>query len=441
MTGLANIVAVARREYTVRARTRSFVVGTIVLVAAVVAIVLAPVIIHAIDRTTQPRIAVHVAAQALPSDPVATLSSLLNATTDTGGAASGQSQGFVVVAAPDLATARRSIGDGEFAAVLKIERLAGGDLGFTLYTNDSASGRTAGLIRQATTAIAVSDRLARAGVAPSQQAGLFAPAQFGVEWPDPEKGGPTRGSTEMIGQDMLSFGMTILIFMMVILYGQWVAMSVVEEKSSRVMEVILNAATPFQLLSGKVLGVGAVALTQYVALLAAAAIAMLAQSRIASAVLGGAGNDVGLPEGLTIGLLLLFGVYGMLGFLLFAVLYAAAASLVSRQEDVGTIVMPMTLVATLGYMIGVYAATGLLDIKAGWLVVLSQVPLLSPFMMLGRITTEEAVAPEIALSIALLVASILGALWLAARIYTAGVLLYGQRPSAREILRLVVSGT
>ena len=88
-----------------------------------------------------------------------------------------------------------------------------------------------------------------------------------------------------------------------------------------------------------------------------------------------------------------------------------------------------------------YAATGLLDIKAGWLVVLSQVPLLSPFMMLGRITTEEAVAPEIALSIALLVASILGALWLAARIYTAGVLLYGQRPSAREILRLVVSGT
>ena len=66
---------------------------------------------------------------------------------------------------------------------------------------------------------------------------------------------------------MLGFGMTILIFMMIILYGTWIAMSVVEEKSSRVMEVILNAATPFQLLTGKVLGVGAVALTQYVALL------------------------------------------------------------------------------------------------------------------------------------------------------------------------------
>jgi len=441
MTGLGNIVAVARREYTFRVRTRSFILGTAVLVVAVLAIALAPIIIRAVDRTTQTRIAVHVAAQSLPSDPVATLSALLNASTDTGGTASSQSPGFVVSAVPDLAAARQSTGGGEYAAVLEIERAPGGDLDFTLYTNDNATGRTAGLIRQATTAIAVSDRLARAGVAPSQQAGLFAPAQFAVEWPDPAKSGPTRGTTEMVGRDMLSSGMTILIFMMVILYGQWVATSVVEEKSSRVMEVILNAATPFQLLTGKVLGVGAVALTQYLALILAGAVAMLAQGRIATAVLGETGGAVGLPEGLTIGLLLLFGVYGLLGFLLFAVLYAAAASLVSRQEDVNTIVMPMTLVATAGYLIGVYAAMGLLDIKAGWIVALSQVPLVSPFMMLGRITTGEALAWEIVLSLTLLVASILGALWLAARIYAAGVLLYGQRPGVREILRLVVSGT
>ena len=62
---------------------------------------------------------------------------------------------------------------------------------------------------------------------------------------------------------MLAFGITLLIFMIILMYGNWIAMSVVEEKSSRVMEVVLNAATPFQLLSGKVFGVGAVALTQY----------------------------------------------------------------------------------------------------------------------------------------------------------------------------------
>ena len=441
MTNLGNVAAVARREYTTRVRTRSFIIGTLVLLAAVVAMAFAPIIIRAIDQTNAQRIAVYVAATDLRGDPVATLSALLNAKTDTGTTATDTKADFLVTAEPDLAAARQAVGAGTSSAVLAIDRGADGELDFTLYTNDNATGRTAGTIRQASTAIAVADRLERAGVAPSRQASLFAPTRFGVEWPDPARSGPARGTSEMIGQDMLSFGMTIMIFMMVILYGTWIAMSVVEEKSSRVMEVILNAATPFQLLSGKVLGVGAVALTQYVALVLVGGAAVLAQDAVATAVLGGTGGAAALPQGLTISLLLLFGVYGILGFLLFAVLYAGAASLVSRQEDVNSVVMPMTLVATAGYMVGVYAAMGLLDIRAGWIMVLSQVPLVSPFIMLGRITTGEALAWEIVLSLALLVAAIIGALWLAARLYAAGVLLYGQRPGARAIWRLVRSGT
>jgi ABC-2 type transport system permease protein len=441
MTNVVNIAAVARREYTTRVRTRSFVFGTILLLAAVVAIAFAPIIIRAIDQTDAQKIAVYVAASDLRGDPVETLSALLNASTETGAATGEAKVDFVVSADPDLAAAREAVVAGRSSAVLAIDRGADGDLDFTLYTNDNATGRTAGTIRQASTAIAVADRLERLGVAPSEQASLFAPTRFGVEWPDPARTGPTRGTTEMIGQDMLGFGMTILIFMMVVLYGQWIAMSVVEEKSSRVMEVILNAATPFQLLTGKVLGVGAVALTQYLALMLVGIVALFAQDAVASAVLGGTGPSAPLPQGLTIGLLLLFGLYGILGFLLFAVLYAAAASLVSRQEDVNSIVMPMTLVATAGYMVGVYAAMGLLDIRAGWIIALSQVPLVSPFMMLGRITTGEAMVWEVVLSVTLLVVAIVGALWLAARIYAAGVLLYGQRPGARAIWRLVRSGT
>ena len=237
---------------------------------------------------------------------------------------------------------------------------------------------------------------------------------------------------------LLAFGMTLLIFMMIILYGNWVAMSVVEEKSSRVMEVILNAATPFQLLSGKVLGVGAVAFIQYLAILVAGGLALVLQDRVAAVVLGDSAG-VTLPEGLTIALLLLFGVYGVLGFLLYAVLYAAAGSLVSRQEDVNGAVMPMTLISMVGYLIGVYAATGLLDIRAGWVVVLSQIPFISPFMMLSRIAAGEAAGWEVALSIAILLATIPAVLWIAARIYAAGVLLYGQRPSMRAVWRLVRS--
>src|SRR4029078_3244439 len=139
---------------------------------------------------------------------------------------------------------------------------------------------------------------------------------FTVAWPDPGRTDPTHDTTTMLGRDMLAFGMTVLIFMMIILYGRGLAMSVVEEKSSRVMEVILNAATPFQLLTGKVLGVGAIALTQYAALLATGAIAVLAQGTVAGFVLG-ANETTALPEGLTIPLLLLFGVYGILGFLVY----------------------------------------------------------------------------------------------------------------------------
>jgi ABC-2 type transport system permease protein len=110
---------------------------------------------------------------------------------------------------------------------------------------------------------------------------------------------------------------------------------------------------------------------------------------------------------------------------------------VSRQEDVNSAVMPITLVSTAGYLVAVYASTGVLDIRAGWLTVLSQIPLVSPFIMLSRFMSETVSAAEVLLSLALLVACIVGALWLAARIYRAGVLLYGQRPGIMAIIRLV----
>jgi len=140
---------------------------------------------------------------------------------------------------------------GDASGVLGIARTADGSLTFTYYSNDAASGRTASLIQQATNAIAVSDRLDRMAIPAAQQATLFAPATFAIAWPDPARTEPIKGAAAAVGQDMLAFGMTILIFMIVIMYGNWVAMSVVEEKSSRVMEVVLNAATPFQLLRAR----------------------------------------------------------------------------------------------------------------------------------------------------------------------------------------------
>jgi ABC-2 type transport system permease protein len=440
MTTLSNVSAVARREYTTRVRTRSFIFATVLLVIGVAVIAALPVIIRYIDRNVTEKVAVYVGPSDLQTDPVATLTVQLNVSGNTTQASPSDTPDFGVTLVTDFAAARQDVVDGDYAALLEIERSSGGELVFTLFTNDVKVSGTPALVRQASTSIAIADRLGRLGVAAADQATLFSPAQFGMEWPDPARTEPIQDTTTMIGQDMLSFGLTVLIFMIIIMYGTWIAMSVVEEKSSRVMEVVLNAATPFQLLAGKVFGVGAVALTQYVAIVLVGGLALLLQNPVAAAVLGREGTATALPEGLTLDLLLLFGVYGVLGFLMYASLYAAAGSLVSRQEDVNTVILPMTLLSTGGYLIGIYAAMGLLDIKAGWIVVLSQIPLFSPFMMLGRFATNEAAPWEFVVSVGLLVMFIAGALWLAARIYAAGVLLYGQRPGLRAIVRLVRVG-
>jgi ABC-2 type transport system permease protein len=435
---LRNIGTIARREYLVRVRTRSFIFGTVLLVLGVVAIALLPVLVRWVDQIDQTRIAVGADSGQTSTTAAATLDRLLNPPAEDAATAERPDYVVTVVASPEAA--RQAAMDGDAGAGLAITRSASGDLDFVLYTNDSSTGRTATLISQAANAIAISDRLERAGVAPADQATMFAPAEFSVSWPDPDRSGPAQGSLELASQDLLGFGMTILIFMIIVMYGNWIAMSVVEEKSSRVMEVVLNAATPFQLMSGKVLGVGGVAFTQYGAVVVAGLASLALLDPIGSLVLGEQATGVALPSGLTPGLLLAFGVYGVLGFLLYASLYAAAGSLVSRIEDVNAAVMPMTFLSMGGYFVGVYATTGLLDVGAGWITVLSVIPFFSPFMMLGRVAIGAADPWEVILSLALLVGAIMVAVWIAARIYAAGVLLYGQRPGARTVWRLFREG-
>ena len=438
----ANIVAIARREFMIRVGTRSFLLGTALLVIGVVAMAFLPVLIGKIDSVDATKLAVVAPEASVAARAKTTISTLLNpAPSEQSGATTGSAQpDYVVAVVPDLAAARADVGRGVYSGVLGVTRGGDGSLQFTLYSNDGATGRTASLLRQAANAIAVGDRLDRLAIPAAQQATLFAPAAFVVNWADPARTDPVLSGASAAGQDMLAFGMTILIFMIVIMYGNWVAMSVVEEKSSRVMEVVLNAATPFQLLAGKVLGVGFVAFIQYAAVVVAGAAALLAQPALSAAVLGSGGAGAGLTQGLTPALLLLFGAFGLLGFLLYASLYAAAGSLVSRQEDVNAVVMPMTLISTAGYLIGVYASMGLLDARSTWVTALSFVPFLSPFMMLGRASTGVAQPWEVALSLALLAAAIALAIWVAARIYAVGVLLYGQRPGARAVWRLLREG-
>src|SRR5512141_3064719 len=127
MSNLANILNVARREFGVRVWTRSFVLGTLLLVLGVAIIAFLPVIIRYLDRSDTEKVAVYVAAPDLPTDPVLTLTALLNPTAANDPAKSNTPPDFSVSKVTDLAAARDATERGEYGAVLSIERPSGGD--------------------------------------------------------------------------------------------------------------------------------------------------------------------------------------------------------------------------------------------------------------------------------------------------------------------------
>ena len=248
--------------------------------------------------------------------------------------------------------------------MLEVERDGAGEPVFTLYTKEPNNSSTAVVARQAATSIAVADRLGRLGISGADQAGIFAPPEVTLRSPDPSQ---AAASTEAAAQEIADTTVIVALEMFLLLalmfYGTWIAQGVVEEKSSRMMEIILAAATPFQLLAGKVIGVSGAAFLQFGAALVAAVVAVLGQGQVAALVFGDAAG-ISLPSGLTPSILVAFAVFFVLGFLLYAVLFAAAGSLVSRQEDVSQIVAPMTLVVCGAYLVALYASLGSIDIHA-----------------------------------------------------------------------------
>jgi ABC-2 type transport system permease protein len=431
---LRNIAIVARREFLWRGQSRAFVFSTLFLVVVAVGVALAPTIVRYVDRLDiGETIGVHTGSAA-PEIAFAPALEALMASTDVAATAGSETAPFKVVEVTDLAAARADVAAGEMKAVLALERASGGDLGYTLYTEMLPFERTTQLIRQAATALAVQDRLTRAGVPPGDQGALFAPAAFAVVKADPTAAASPGSVEQLIGGSVIGFSLTIFIFMAILMYGQWVAMSVAEEKSSRVMEIVLGAAKPFELLTGKVVGVGALGLTQYAAVFVAAVLAILLQGQIASVVLGGEAS-IDLPTGVTIPILVAFGIFFVLGFVLYATLFAGIASLVSRQEDVSSLISPLILISTLGYLVAVYSSSGLIPMDSTLVAVLSYVPFLSPYLVLARMSMTEIQPWEPVLAIVVLALADVVALWIASRLYAAGVLMYGQKPGFRSLIK------
>ena len=423
MSGLLpNALHVARREYLVRVRGRAFKVTTAVLALLVIGVIFLPTILAAAGVDEPPKVAVVVEADDVSSDAVV-------ASVESALAGLGADENAQVVVEDDPAAAEQAVRDGDYDGLLTVTRADDGELAFEFLGSASPTNQ----IRQAASAaarqIAVADRLSREGVAPEQQAQLFEPPAFEATPIDPDD---ARNEEDFGGAFILAYAVVILTFMAILTYGNWVAQSVAEEKSGRVMELLITAASPRQLLTGKVLGAGGAGLTQYLAIVAAVVIGLAAQGPVSSALgVSGSSQPFQMPtlDPLTP---LAFAAFFLLGFILYATLYAAAGSMVSRIEDVQQAVGPLIFLAMAGYFA---AFAGLNDPNADWVRLLSLVPFFSPYLMPARMLLSSPAPAEILGAIALLAVTVVGAMWIASRIYSAGVLLYGQRVGIRSVLR------
>ncbi len=417
-----NAFHVARREYLFRVRGRAFVVTTLLLAAVVAVASLLPTILGALGVADPAQIAVSDEAGDLPGDHIAAIESVLAAPAGESGEETTE-----VVPTDDPEGAAEQVRAGELDGLLTISRGDDGELAFEYLSDQGPGSQTRILVTQAANALATTDRLERAGISPDEAATLFAPADFTATAVDPD----AADEEDFGGAVLLSYVVVILTFMAILTYGNWVAQSVAEEKSGRVMELLITAATPRQLLIGKVFGTGAAGLTQYVALIAAFAIGLVITGPVAGA-LGAEGQaPFELPQ-VDPGFIAVFTLFFLLGFLLYCTLYAAAGSMVSRVEDAQQAAGPLIYLAIGGYLISFFAPN---DPDGQLISIASIIPFFSPYLMPTRMLLGNPAAWEVALAVVLLALTLAVAMWVAARVYSAGVLLYGQRVGLRSVWR------
>ncbi len=229
---------------------------------------------------------------------------------------------------------------------------------------------------------------------------------------------------------MITYILVFFLYISLIIYGVMVMRGVIEEKSSRMVEVIVSAVKPFQLMAGKILGVGGVGLTQFLIWsLIVGGLSLYGRSLVSS--LAGEMGPLSLP-GIPISLLFFFVLFFLLGYFLYATLYAGVGAMVSSDEDAQHLQMPLVALLIIPFMLMFYVIG---NPNSGLAVLFSLIPFFAPIIMFTRIAVQTPPLWQILLSLVLLGSSIVAMVWVVSRIYRVGILMYGKRPSLPELVK------
>jgi len=401
-----NIWLVARREYLERVRAKSFLIMTILIPLLMGGLVGGAAFLnrnlgsagHLAVVTDNPQFATDLQTEMTPSDGVKPKIDVYP-TTEPGirqtldaqlKAKDGTLDGYLVAEPPTSAATR-----GTFEWVPKSK------------ADVVTKARIADAVRGALTR----EKLAGTGMKPLEVDTLLAPVELKTD----SAGG---GSGAAFGS---AYGMFFLMYFVILFYGMNVARSIIEEKTSRIFEVLLATMKPTEMLAGKVIGVGAVGLTQ-VGIWIAVAVAAVSSSLI--------GRDVHiLPSG---GQGILFIVFFLLGYLLYSSIAAALGAMTNSEQELQQmqifLMMPLILCSVIIFNVVTNPDGPLAK-------VFSFIPFTTPLIMYTRVIVGKPSVLAVGASIVEMVVTIALVLWVSSRIYRVGILMYGKKPNLPEILR------
>ena len=432
---MSKILIIIQREFLTRIQKKSFIILTILMPFIIAAVAVAPLLLASIKDDTQHTV--------MLVDKTLKYAPLFE-----------DNESYHFVTAPEMLPEFREEDANVKAVILISEDLVENPNALKMYSSEEVPADLQRLTEDILSEKVRADKLASYNVEGLEE--IIASAEVNisaqtVKWTD--DGGETSSNSGIaLG---VGFLFTFMIYMFVMSYGGMVMQGVMEEKTNRIMEIIVSSVKPFQLMMGKIIGIALVGFVQIAiwgvmltAILTAVAF-LVGTPEVATppTMMGGdaamqtvvaeaqAGNPVteilgALP---IVELLIMFVLYFIGGYLLYASFFAAVGASINAQEDSSQFMMPVILIMIFGLYAALYGAEN----PDGPLAFYASIfPLTSPIVMMVRIPFGVPLWQEL-LSLALLYASAIFIVWMSGRIYRVGILMYGKKPTVKEILKWI----
>ena len=415
---MSQVWVVVRREYLERVRTKGFVIATLAVPLIMMGLMAFSIFMGVRSQQSEREMALVDYTGALGASVAADLD---------------QAGWEIDVAEPSAGAAaelERRLEDDEIQAYLILDDVTAAEGAF-VYRSKDGPGR---VFR------AISERVVAEAALSARLAGMEDPAglrqllgggelEFQALRDEDDGEAVDEGVSLVVG-----FAGAFLLYITMLIYGAYVLRSVLDEKTNRVVEVVISSIRPWQLMLGKILGVGAMGLTQLGIWVAFVAVLALAGLPLAAARLPIENVDLLQAVLPGVGVLLLFLVYFVLGYFLYAALFAAVGAMCSREEEAQQAQFPLVMLLIVPLMLQMNTINGR---GFEWIEWVALFPFFSPILMFPRAAAGAVPAWMTALSLLLMAAAIAGTAWVAGRIYRTGILMQGKRPTLKELVRWI----